>query len=257
MHNKLLNHSEYIDESLKKVVALISKDIGFEAIDKAALISLTNILGSYLETLLLSTHSYAEIGNRIRPNYHDIQQAVKHAGINLLAFEQYANQYRIDHHNNKHLLDELNVLKLEQSNETTIEPIPDFLASDDDEEDDEMNKEKEDKEDKDSVDETQPDTSYVPAHLPKFPSKHSFRQTPVYIDRPENQMQVREMNSQQSRTVEENLKRLMSMESELLRQSELSARGKDSVLGSLKITPIVNYETALQRRKRAKKGKLE
>lgn len=70
-------------------------------------------------------------------------------------------------------------------------------------------------------------------------------------------MQVREMNSQQSRTVEENLKRLMSMESELLRQSELGARGKDSVLGNLKITPIVNYETALQRRKRAKKGKLE
>ncbi|CAO3649715.1 unnamed protein product [Cunninghamella echinulata] len=59
-------------------------------------------------------------------------------------------------------------------------------------------------------------------------------------------------------TVEENLKRLMSTESELRRQKELGSRGGNgSLLGNLKVTPIVNYETALQRSKRAKKGKLE
>ncbi|KAI9309612.1 hypothetical protein BJ944DRAFT_226705 [Cunninghamella echinulata] len=247
MHNKRSNYSTYIDESIKKIVAIISRDIGFESIDQAALLSLTNLLSSYLETLLLSTHSYAEIGNRIRPNYHDIQQSLRNSGVDLLALEQYAEQYKI---NNDQVLSELDLLKLERSNETTIEPIPDFLASDEDEVDE--------NEDKGSVDETHTDSSYVPAYLPKFPSKHSFRQTPVYIDRPDNQLQIREINSQQSRTVEENLKRLMSTESELRRQKELGSRGGNgSLLGNLKVTPIVNYETALQRSKRAKKGKLE
>jgi hypothetical protein len=64
---------------------------------------------------------------------------------------------------------------LERSNETTIETIPDFLASDDDDDDDE-----DDDEEKDAAEDTlHGDATYVPSYLPKFPSKHSFRQTPV------------------------------------------------------------------------------
>jgi hypothetical protein len=79
----------------------------------------------------------------------------------------------------------------------------------------------------------------------------------VYIDRPDNPQRVRELNSQQSRTVEENLKRLMSAESDIIRQRELGTRETVSPLVDLNLTPIVNYETNLQRRKRAKRGKLE
>jgi hypothetical protein len=80
----------------------------------------------------------------------------------------------------------------------------------------------------------------------------------VYIDRPDNPQRVRELNSQQSRTVEENLKRLMSAESDIIRQRELASRETTiSPLVDLNLTPIVNYETNLQRRKRAKRGKLE
>lgn len=49
----------------------------------------------------------------------------------------------------------------------------------------------------------------------------------------------------------------MSAESDIIRQRELGTRETVSPLVDLNLTPIVNYETNLQRRKRAKRGKLE
>lgn len=55
------------------------------------------------------------------------------------------------------------------SDETTVEPVPDFLPSDNEDDDE------------DRPDEVDDSTSapYVPPHMPKFPSRHSFKQTPV------------------------------------------------------------------------------
>ncbi|KAI8342685.1 hypothetical protein BC941DRAFT_499079 [Chlamydoabsidia padenii] len=245
MHNARPTNSPFVNEANAKVAVLLAKESGFDSIDSTTLTTLSNLLGTYLETLLVSTHSYAELGNRTRPNYHDIQRCFKKSNIDLPSLEQYSQQY----YNN--LTKETHQVRLERSNETTIETIPDFLASDEDDDD-------EDDEEKDATEDTlHGDATYVPSYLPKFPSKHSFRQTPVYIDRPDNPQRVRELNSQQSRTVEENLKRLMSAESDIIRQRELGTRETKSPLVDLNLTPIVNYETNLQRRKRAKRGKLE
>ncbi|CAO3579667.1 unnamed protein product [Absidia cylindrospora] len=245
MHNAQPTNSPFVNETNAKVAVMLAKEAGFELIDSKALPSLSNLLGTYLETLLISTHSYAELGNRIRPNYHDIQRCFHKSGIDLSSLEQYSERYTIQNTKGNQ------PLHLDRSNETTIETIPEFLASDEDE-DDEDDEEKESSEDR-----PHGNATYVPSYLPKFPSKHSFRQTPVYIDRPDNPQRVRELNSQQSRTVEENLKRLMSAESDIIRQRELGSRETVSPLVDLNLTPIVNYETNLQRRKRAKRGKLE
>lgn len=55
------------------------------------------------------------------------------------------------------------------ADETTVEAVPDFLPSDNEDDDDER------------PDETDDSTTapYVPPHMPKFPSRHSFKQTPV------------------------------------------------------------------------------
>ncbi|KAI9320449.1 hypothetical protein BX666DRAFT_1851714 [Dichotomocladium elegans] len=110
-----------------------------------------------------------------------------------------------------------------------------FLCSDDDEENDEVRKA------------TTSLPEYVPSYMPKFPSRHSFRQTPVYIHRPDDPQRVRELNSQQSRIVEENLKRLMSAENQLIRRQERA----DADMLDLTV-PIVNYEGAIQRKRRVK-----
>lgn len=47
-----------------------------------------------LETLLVSTHTFAELGNRARPNYHDIQRCFKKCDIDMLSLEQYSEQYK-------------------------------------------------------------------------------------------------------------------------------------------------------------------
>jgi hypothetical protein len=53
--------------------------------------------------------------------------------------------------------------------ETTVEPVPDFLPSDSEDDDDER---------PDEIDDSS-SAPYVPPHMPKFPSRHSFKQTPV------------------------------------------------------------------------------
>ncbi|ORX58949.1 hypothetical protein DM01DRAFT_1405552 [Hesseltinella vesiculosa] len=229
----------YVRKSNEKVVAAIAQQVGFESIEPHALSHLSDLLGTYLERLLTSTHSYAELSNHTRPNYHDITKALLKANADIPELCQYAQRYYTTALHPCFTLD--------PSNDSTIETIPDFLPSDDDDDED----------DKEGAEQGHAGaSSYVPSFLPPFPSKHSFRHTPVYIDRPDNAQYVRELNSQQSRTVEENLKRLMAKETEILRESEMSNKNKSS-LDVKNIIPMVNYEVSLQRRKRAKLNKLE
>lgn len=73
----------------------------------------------------------------------------------------------------------------------------------------------------------------------------------MYIQRPDDPQKVRELNSQQSRIVEENLKRFMSAENNLIRKHRLPEDALPEADEVLRV-PIVNYETSMQRRKRAK-----
>lgn len=58
---------------------------------------------------------------------------------------------------------------------------------------------------------------------------------------------MRELNSEQSRTVEENLKKLMATENQILKESSGIQVIEDEYM-----MPIVNYEGFLQRRKKSK-----
>lgn len=67
---------------------------------------------------------------------------------------------------------------------------------------------------------------------------------------------MRELNSEQSRTVEENLKKLMSAENQLLRQANVESATAllSSTINNNLMMPIVNYEGFIQRRKRSKQS---
>lgn len=80
----------------------------------------------------------------------------------------------------------------------------------------------------------------------------------MYINRPDDPQKVRELNSEQSRTVEENLKKLMSAENKLLRQANVQSASalleSTSTTASSIMMPIVNYEGFIQRRKKQKQS---
>ncbi|KAI9469317.1 Bromodomain associated-domain-containing protein [Zychaea mexicana] len=242
MPDSHFSKSDFARDANCKAISLITREAGFESIQRSALEKLSNVLELYLENLLSRTHKYAELASRTKPNYHDILRTLEESGIQLSSFSDYMNQSR----QNRHLLTIPTATEQPNKSENNVQ----FLASDDendeDEDDDDNSSEKKGASSQFELPE------YVPDHLPKFPSRHSFRQTPVYIHRPDDPQRVRELNSQQSRIVEENLKRLMSAENQLLRRAE---RSRDDLMD---ITiPIVNYEGALQRRKRVKRARSE
>ncbi|CDS10193.1 hypothetical protein LRAMOSA02869 [Lichtheimia ramosa] len=210
-------------------VSLLVKNCGFDSIQRSALYKLTETLEDYLENLLAKTHLYAELGNRTRPNYHDVIRSLEESGLQLSEFGDYLNQHREDR---------VHIPLAKEKSSIQTEEKYNFLSSDDEEED--------------NTEEATSSThlpEYAPSHMPKFPSRHSFRQTPVYIHRPDDPQRVRELNSQQSRVVEENLKRLMSAENQLLRRHDTM----EADMFDLSV-PIVNYESAIQRKKRVKRA---
>ncbi|KAI7896561.1 uncharacterized protein EV154DRAFT_547215 [Mucor mucedo] len=227
----------------EKVVSIIAKETGFQGIQPQALDSLSNILGSYIEKMLSSAHLYAELGNRAKPNIHDITRSLENVGVQLSTFQEYLTTHLND---NETAAKTSKFFKTVKSNKSTLEEIPEFLPS----ENEESEEEEEDTEG--GV------PTYVPRHLPSFPSKHSFRQTPIYIQRPDDPQKVRELNSEQSRTVEENLKKLMSAENQLLRQANVESAtallSNTTNSSNNIIMPIVNYEGFIQRRKRSKQS---
>ncbi|KAG0186762.1 hypothetical protein DFQ28_007330 [Apophysomyces sp. BC1034] len=238
MHSKRPSDLTFAFTANRKVVSLLAQEAGFHSAEVSALDTMADLLGLYLERLLSTTHSYADLANRTRPNTHDLAQSLEDQGIPLSSLLKYVERFRSAPIAK---VSSSLTLRTEQSRKSTVEKMPQFLPSEDEEEDEDL-------------EEATDLPVYVPAHLPRFPSKHSFKQTPVYIQRPDDPQKVRELNSQQSRTVEENLKRLMSTENQLARRPAeklLTNEGGDDAISMM--MPIVNYESAMQRRKRAAK----
>ncbi|GAA5807920.1 hypothetical protein MFLAVUS_001300 [Mucor flavus] len=239
MSTKRSSSDAFTSEANEKVVAIIAKETGFQGIQPQAMESLSNILGSYIEKMLTSAHLFAELGNRAKPNIHDITRSLENVGIQINTFQEYLATHIND---NETVAKTSKYFKTAKSNKSTLEQIPEFLPSENEESDEE---------DEDTENGL---PTYVPPHLPSFPSKHSFRQTPIYIQRPDDPQKVRELNSEQSRTVEENLKKLMSAENQLLRQANVESATAllSTTKGNNIMMPIVNYEGFIQRRKRSK-----
>ncbi|KAG2187703.1 hypothetical protein INT44_005393 [Umbelopsis vinacea] len=225
---------ETASDTCCKIVSAIAREAGFTSTYQSSLYALSDVLALYIEKLFNLSHAYAELGNRTKPNFNDIARGLEEAGLRLSDFEEYLNGLKDQGIISNISPDELQPLP---SGETTVEPAPDFLPSDNEDDDE------------DRPDEVDDSTSapYVPPHMPRFPSRHSFKQTPVYVGRPEDQQTVRELTSQQSRLVEDNLKRFnTAMESQVLQKSAVTQPSNSTK----PIAPIVSYHTVKQRRRR-------
>lgn len=47
-----------------------------------------------MEKLFALTHTYAELGNRTKPNFNDIARGLEEAGLRLPEFESYLNSLK-------------------------------------------------------------------------------------------------------------------------------------------------------------------
>ncbi|GAN04699.1 bromodomain associated domain protein [Mucor ambiguus] len=245
MQNKRAFSDDYTFEVNEKVVSIVAKETGFQGIEPQALEAFTSLLDSYVDKMLSSAHRFAELGNRAKPNIHDITRSLENSGVEISNFKEYLHTKVNDTKTAKLKKKYFKTQKMT----STLESIPNFLPSD--------NEDSEDEAEDHTTEGGMP--TYVPRHLPSFPSKHSFRQTPIYINRPDDPQKVRELTSEQSRTVEENLKKLMSAENQLLRQANVDSanamlESTSTTTSSNIMMPIVNYEVFIQRRKRQKQS---
>jgi hypothetical protein len=123
------------------------------------------------------------LGNRAKPNIHDITRSLEHGGVEISTFKHYL-QTNVNETNIGKRIQPKNaalthIFKVKKTSryfkaskkKSTMENIPEFLPSDNEDSDEDMD---------DHTTEGGVPT-YVPRHLPAFPNKHSFRQTPVKL----------------------------------------------------------------------------
>lgn len=248
--------SATVEATSRKIISVLALDAGFEGITASALEALTRAFESYTQQIYSTAHSFAELGGRTRPNLHDLQQAFTDMRLNPATLASYAR-------------------KASRSKTPLLRgPLQETIAR--------TQKKKEKKtvlldsdiEDNSDSDDDEPPTTSVPGlkvtartivpdHLPPFPSKHSYKQTPVFVRRPTDPQRIRELNAEQSRLVESNLKRLMAAENKVAmatahkdgssigvapdllmvkEEQEFTDGGDQRALSKLEALPIVNYE---------------
>ncbi|KAF8945555.1 hypothetical protein BGZ47_002447 [Haplosporangium gracile] len=258
------NHPQHAMDSVtaeatcKKLVSILALDAGFEGITTSALESLTRVFENYTQQMYSIAHSFAELAGRTRPDIYDLEQAFSDMRLKTSGLDRY-------------------IETASQSKTPLLRgPLQEILAKP------ERKKEKktllldsdiEDNSDSDEEEDEKPGTAkvtartIVPDHLPPFPSKHSYKQTPVFVKRPTDPQKIRELNAEQSRLVESNLKKLMAAENkvamaaahkdgssvtavsttaDLLLVKEEQQESIESIdrraLTKLEALPVVNYE---------------
>ncbi|KAF9438851.1 transcription initiation factor TFIID subunit 8 [Entomortierella beljakovae] len=241
------------EATCKKIVAILALDAGFEGITASALETLTCALENYTQQMYTIAHSFSELAGRTKPNIHDLQQAFNDMNLNPASLESYVRKAS---KSSKRLVDKLLDAKPQRKKEKNIKLLDSDIEDNSDSDDDEP---------------PAPSTSgakitartIVPDHLPPFPSKHSYKKTAVFVKRPTDPQKIRELNAEQSRLVESNLKKLMAAENKvamaaahkdgstaavpadmlIIKEEVETADSIDKhVLSKLEALPVVNYE---------------
>ncbi|KAG0196698.1 hypothetical protein BGX28_009844 [Mortierella sp. GBA30] len=253
------------EATCRKLVSVLALDAGFEGITASALDSLTRAFENYTQQMYSITHSYAELAGRTKPNVHDLEQAFMDMKMSPASLGSYVR--KASYSKTPLLRGPLQetVAKGRKKKESNTALLDSDIEDNSDSED-------EDNQDGQNASST-PGTkitarTIVPEHLPPFPSKHSYKQTPVFVKRPTDPQKIRELNAEQSRLVESNLKRLMAAENkvamaaahkdgstatvavaaDLLSVKEEQQESAESIdrraLTKLETLPIVHYESS-------------
>ncbi|KXN68528.1 hypothetical protein CONCODRAFT_79706 [Conidiobolus coronatus NRRL 28638] len=196
--------SEEYKPILSKSVAKICQHKNFNSCEVSALDSLTNVAEFYLEHLITLTKNFSQLGNRSRINFQDLEAAFKTLGIKWEEVEISATE-----------LLAVNKLPVPKSEKPAL-PRPFQIRNL-------------------CLDPPKKIPAYIPPQLPSFPDEYTFKETPTFPQRLKDPSKIREVNAEQTRLVEENLKRLLFPKSQTNSSSKSNLQDDDNDL------PCVNY----------------
>ncbi|KAF9352615.1 hypothetical protein BGX26_009595 [Mortierella sp. AD094] len=226
------------EATCRKLVAILALDAGFEGITAPALDSLTRAFENYTQQMYSIAHSFSDLAGRTKPNIHDLQQAFTDMNVNPAGLESYV---RSASRSKTPLLRgplQETLAKVQKKKEKNIKLLDSDI------------------EDNSESDDDEPATTSTPG------TKVTAR-TIVFVKRPNDPQKIRELNAEQSRLVESNLKRLMAAENKvamaaahkdgstasvatdllIVKEEQESAESIDRrALTKLEALPVVNYE---------------
>lgn len=157
-------------------------------------------------------HAHGETAGRAQPHLNDISKAFTEIGYSPAHLETALAQARA--------LSSSMSLKhatLPSTVMTFNPPVETYLPSDEEEE----------------------DLAYVPSHLPHLPPRHSYKHTPVYVDRLTDPREIREKRVQGAKVVEGALRKLLQVAGEM--GSEATTADAASNVEEV-LPPFVNCE---------------
>ncbi|KAJ1969169.1 hypothetical protein IWQ62_000800 [Dispira parvispora] len=251
---------------LQKVVVLVCRRVGFEAIQPLALHALVEILELYLQDLFVHVHSFAEVASRTRPNLNDVALLLTHSRITVNDLVRVAQstsskeRRRLSVASNGTGAAE-RVGKEDPESATFFDNRPErllkVLLTWPDErppktpetapvsQPSQLQTSQGEPLTSSTADTTSTtaevskpeDTCIIPRHLPTFPPDHTYKHTPVYPDRSVDSYRLSQIKAEQNRLVEDNLKNLMAKVTQDERRTS-----KTGAVRSLPVTSSIPLE---------------
>ncbi|RDW67365.1 TBP-associated factor 8 family protein [Aspergillus mulundensis] len=174
----------HIDQIMGRVIGQSLRSCGFEIADPLAVESFRDAAEEYLLRLASYVRTSMLSCRRLQPVPHDFEYALK-----------------------RHRLP-VNSLIPHLQPHPKVEPVPTQLPSPPPEEDDDFKILPSLEPLELSGEDDRARSSYIPKHFPEFPSKHTYRHTPVYTEREQDPRKIRERAADDGRHGEEALRKL-------------------------------------------------
>ncbi|KAL4895315.1 transcription factor TFIID complex subunit 8 C-term-domain-containing protein [Aspergillus ambiguus] len=171
----------YVDHVMNRSIGLALRESGFDIADPAALESFRSAAEEYLLKFASYVRQSMLSSRRIQPIPQDFELALKR------------HRVRVD-----------DLLPHVKPN-PTIEPVPTLLS---DPPEDDSFKTLPSLGPQLSGDDDRARSAYIPKHFPEFPSKHTYRHTPVFTEREQDPRRIRERATEDGRHGEEALRKL-------------------------------------------------